>query len=402
MTDADTEGTKILKSILKDKYDQLNLEGLTPKQQYMAILKSIRQANDEDFINTYIDNAEKLDKYPELKKMFMDTITENPTMLNKFAGEQITEVLKDFDTSYIQKALIAKAESMGIAKDKYDVFIGKVIESIKNPNDPFFKSAGDEFQKQIIKATYKINPDGAYIPNPDKAKDIAKLFEERYDFVATKAGTVPDNTWTGKMLQSLKDGGKIDPNADIKVPAPYSGETDLPIVKPDGPVPAAPEPAAPTNATAQTEKLPTDNQSKPANSTTDNDAVDEVKKNIAEMNTEELKSEITKEYKSLSTNDKVALKRVLINLKELNLGNLNELTSTDKQVLNSTNVFKYLKALSNSSNYKDNYENIIDNMVKSMPDPTQHVSSYQYASKDEEFLFNEYFKFENKLNKFKK
>ena len=225
MTDGDVEGNKLLKEILKDNFEKLDLKGLTPKEQYLAIMKAIKQSNEEDFINAFTNKSEILNKYPELKTIITDNIMENPVMLKKVAGQQLEEYLKNYDTSYITKALKEKAKQMGIPDKDADQAIAKIIKSITDPNDPFYNSEGNAFQKQLFSQSFN-KVDGVVIGKTNVMEDMHKVIEQRMNFVATKGGEVPDGTWTSKYLQSIKEGGTVNPDAPI--PHPDAPNPDIP------------------------------------------------------------------------------------------------------------------------------------------------------------------------------
>ena len=431
MTDGDVEGNKLLKEILKDNFEKLDLKGLTPKEQYLAIMKAIKQSNEEDFINAFTNKSEILNKYPELKTIITDNIMENPVMLKKVAGQQLEEYLKNYDTSYITKALKEKAKQMGIPDKDADQAIAKIIKSITDPNDPFYNSEGNAFQKQLFSQSFN-KVDGVVIGKTNVMEDMHKVIEQRMNFVATKGGEVPDGTWTSKYLQSIKEGGTVNPDAPI--PHPDAPNPDIP--EPYQPTPA-PNPS-PTPATDQPTPAPnpapttTPDQPAPStNTTTTTTTTDQPTPNTENPATPEVAVEspilndtIMSKLSGLDSSTKGSLLRTAEEfkyathklewkkqlIKELNMAlGGNQITDVNladaDKIINKLEPSAVSKAAESIGNTVSKAAESIGNTVNKAADfVTNKImpDSYEYEKDDKEFLINEYFRLEDKLNKFKK
>ena len=314
----------------------------------------------------------------------------------KFSEESFENIKK----AWIEQHQEAKIELKDITangphKDLYDKlesFNQEVIGSLNNPKDPFYHS------KNLINDLNKVSTD----------EEKLKVIKKYLDF-----STNSKNGWiNGKLSEINSDGTKIDDIITDKKTSTEETSTD----KKPAEVKAEETSTDKKPVEVKAEETPTDKKSVEVKA----EETPAVEENVLDIktiinNTNELPTEV--KNKLIFHNDEIKLinnKIADINNETLKGGlpvveqlkiqetqkgfvidKIKKLLIDNQIVADSVNISNddLIKIASKTKlGVMDNTNNFIKNMG----------DSYEYEKDDNEFLFNEYFRLENKLNKWKK
>ena len=382
-------GGKASQSVAKDLFQKVSDSDLTKQVKFDGQgQKTFFQKLYESFglkFKGNLDSAKVNPKNPEDIKISGsgNELNKGPDIESDTDGFEVDEKLKTiFSSSYTKDELLQKVKETwvnthqdsgikieDITKEKHpDLFknleemTNKIDGSIKNPKDPFFQKS--DTLKEVLKTG-----------DSSKIQDtIKKMAEKSFD-----------KGWLNKEI------GKI-PENKIKPP------TDKPIPSEDKPIPQD----EPMSKDKPGDKTVIDDKTKPtADDAKKTDVADDGKKVNTSTDSEDgISKEATnvnsaiENMGKLSSSQKEELKNIYKDIYKS--------PTNPSKIFTTDNENKIIKLL-NISGDKDLKKAIAQEILSSKAfKATVIEDSYQYVNNDEQFLFNEYFKLEGRLNKWKK
>ena len=280
---------------------------------------------------------------------------------------------------------------------------GIKIEDIKPGSELYTKL--DKFTDKVMGSVDSIKggqPDGFYTKTPSLVAAINKDPSNAINAIKEKLDISIEKGWTANQIAQIDADGNIPPGSNSVINKPETIKPEL-VIDDKNPIPQVDDTVEP---------------SKPATPKTPDAGDETVKPTTSDVKPEETKPATTEEPKPTENTDQKTNPGQIVSDKE----NLLDASAAFKKLEEDDlkTVTGALKSIAPGQNIKD--DNTVKNLVKLLGvdenfiknlnhDQAQSIlnaiqkplnQSYEYESDDEKFLLNEYFKMEERLNRWKK